>query len=34
MMQAVRNKAMPLGNQTQMTVAEREELGRWIRAQR
>jgi uncharacterized membrane protein len=33
MMQAVRNKAMPLGNQTHMTDAEREELGRWIRAQ-
>ena len=32
--QAVHNKAMPLGNQTVMTDAERETLGQWIRAQR
>lgn len=32
MIQTVRNKAMPLGNQTEMTDAEREELGRWIRS--
>jgi uncharacterized membrane protein len=29
--QAVRSKAMPLGNVTQMTDGERELLGRWIR---
>ncbi|MDT3686787.1 MAG: urate hydroxylase PuuD [Pseudorhodoplanes sp.] len=34
MIQAVRNKAMPLGNQTQMTDEEREQLGRWIRSLR
>ena len=33
MIQTVRNKAMPLGNQTQMTDEEREQLGRWIRSQ-
>ena len=32
MIQTVRNKAMPLGNQTQMTDAEREQIGRWLRA--
>ena len=34
MIQTVRNKAMPLGNQTEMTEAEREQLGRWIRSLR
>jgi uncharacterized membrane protein len=34
MIQTVRNKAMPLGNQTQMTDEEREQLGRWIRSLR
>jgi uncharacterized membrane protein len=29
--QAVRTRAMPLGNTTGMTEAERELLGRWIR---
>jgi uncharacterized membrane protein len=29
-MQAVVNKAMPLGNQTQMTQDERDKLGQWI----
>ena len=29
-MQTVQNRAMPLGNQTGMTDAEREALGRWI----
>jgi uncharacterized membrane protein len=29
--QAVRTRAMPLGNVTGMTDAERELLGRWIR---
>ena len=29
--QTVRNKAMPLGNQTHMTDEEREQLGRWLR---
>jgi uncharacterized membrane protein len=29
--QAVRTRAMPLGNVTEMTDAERELLGRWIR---
>jgi len=29
-MQAVVNKAMPLGNQTQMTQEERDKLGQWI----
>lgn len=33
MAQAVQTKAMPLGNQTAMTDAEREKLGQWIRAQ-
>jgi uncharacterized membrane protein len=28
--QAVRTRAMPLGNVTEMTDAERELLGRWI----
>lgn len=28
--QTVVNKAMPLGNQTQMSENERERLGRWI----
>jgi uncharacterized membrane protein len=32
MIQTVRNKAMPLGNQTEMTDEERAQLGRWIRA--
>jgi uncharacterized membrane protein len=32
--QAVRTRAMPLGNATGMTDAERELLGRWIRSQR
>jgi len=32
MMQTVRNKAMPLGNQTNMTEDEREQLGQWLRA--
>lgn len=32
--QTVRNKAMPLGNQTGMTEAERAALGRWIEAQK
>jgi uncharacterized membrane protein len=31
--QAVRNKSMPLGNQTGMTDEERARLGAWIRAQ-
>jgi uncharacterized membrane protein len=30
--QTVRNKAMPLGNRTGMTDAERAALGRWIEA--
>ena len=30
--QAVQNKAMPLGNQTGMTEDERNALGRWVRA--
>ncbi|MGE0563917.1 MAG: urate hydroxylase PuuD [Pseudolabrys sp.] len=30
--QTVQNKAMPLGNQTAMTDAEREALGRWVKA--
>jgi uncharacterized membrane protein len=29
-MQTVQNRAMPLGNQTGMTEAERETLGRWV----
>jgi len=33
MAQTVQNKAMPLGNQTVMTDAEREKIGQWIRAQ-
>jgi uncharacterized membrane protein len=32
--QAVEIQAMPLGNQTDMTDAERETLGRWIAALR
>jgi uncharacterized membrane protein len=32
MIQTVRNKAMPLGNQTQMTDEERAQLGRWLGA--
>jgi uncharacterized membrane protein len=32
--QAVRTRAMPLGNATGMTDEERELLGRWIRSQR
>ncbi|HWV41921.1 urate hydroxylase PuuD [Pseudorhodoplanes sp.] len=32
MIQAVRNKAMPLGNQTDMTDEERAQLGRWLSA--
>ena len=31
--QAVRNKAMPLGNKTGMTVEERQKLGAWLAAQ-
>ena len=31
--QTVQNRAMPLGNQTGMTEAEREALGRWIKVQ-
>ena len=31
--QAVRNKAMPLGNKTRMTVEERAKLGAWIARQ-
>jgi uncharacterized membrane protein len=30
--QTVQNKAMPLGNQTAMTDAERAALGRWVKA--
>jgi uncharacterized membrane protein len=30
--QTVQNKAMPLGNQTHMTDAERAALGRWLKA--
>ena len=30
--QTVLSKAMPLGNKTGMTEAERASLGRWIRA--
>jgi len=30
--QTVQNKAMPLGNQTGMTEAERAKLGHWVRA--
>ena len=29
-MQTVQNRAMPLGNQTGMTVAERDALGHWV----
>ena len=32
MIQTVRNKAMPLGNQTDMTDDERAQLGRWLSA--
>lgn len=32
MIQTVRNKAMPLGNQTDMTDDERAQLGRWLGA--
>ena len=32
MTQTVVNKAMPLGNQTHMTDAERERLGAWLAA--
>ena len=31
--QAVRNKSMPLGNETQMTDEERAKLGAWLVAQ-
>jgi uncharacterized membrane protein len=31
--QTVQNKAMPLGNQTAMTDAERQKIGQWIAAQ-
>ncbi|MGB9367268.1 MAG: urate hydroxylase PuuD [Xanthobacteraceae bacterium] len=34
MAQAVQNKAMPLGNQTNMTEEERQKLGVWLAAQR
>ncbi len=30
--QTVQNKAMPLGNRTGMTEAERDMLGRWLKA--
>lgn len=30
--QTVQNKAMPLGNQTGMSEAERAALGRWLKA--
>jgi uncharacterized membrane protein len=30
---AVQSNAMPLGNETRMTAAEREALGVWLRAQ-
>jgi uncharacterized membrane protein len=33
MAQAVRNKAMPLGNETGMTDEERQKLGAWLAAQ-
>jgi uncharacterized membrane protein len=29
----VRNKAMPLGNKTGMTIEERQKLGAWLAAQ-
>jgi uncharacterized membrane protein len=32
--QAVQTNAMPLGNETRMSDAEREKLGAWLRAQR
>jgi uncharacterized membrane protein len=32
--QTVVNKAMPLGNQTNMTDAERDKLGAWLAAQK
>ena len=32
--QAVQTKAMPLGNQTDMTDDERKTLGQWLREQR
>jgi uncharacterized membrane protein len=28
--QSVQNRAMPLGNQTGMTAARRDALGRWV----
>ena len=31
--QAVRNKAMPLGNKTGMILEERQKLGAWLAAQ-
>ncbi len=31
--QAVRNRSMPLGNKTHMTVEERQKLGAWLAAQ-
>jgi uncharacterized membrane protein len=31
--QAVQNRAMPLGNKTEMTIEERQQLGAWIAAQ-
>jgi uncharacterized membrane protein len=31
--QAVRNKAMPMGNKTGMLIEERQKLGAWINAQ-
>ena len=34
MTQTVQNKAMPLGNQTNMTEDERQKLGAWLAAQR
>ncbi len=33
-MQTVQNRAMPLGNQTGMTEAERDALGRWLGGQK
>lgn len=32
--QAVEGRAMPLGNETDMTDADRATLGRWLKAQR
>jgi uncharacterized membrane protein len=32
--QAVQSNAMPLGNETRMTLEEREKLGAWLGAKR